>query len=65
MENNMTRMLVGTFVRKALKDIQECPNRGIRNLVDMTLQFSEGRFLQIFFLLFRQCFKMKIVLTMN
>ena len=42
-------MLVETVVKKALKTIKESPERGIRNLVDMALQFSEGRFQQNFF----------------
>ena len=42
-------MLVETVVKKALKSIKESPERGIRNLVDMALQFSEGRFQKNFF----------------
>lgn len=49
MENSMSRMLVATVVKKALKDIKESPERGIRNLVDMALQFSAGRFQKNFF----------------
>lgn len=32
------------MVRKAIKDIRESPKRSIRNLVDMALAFSGGRF---------------------
>ncbi len=49
MEKSMSRMLVETVVKKALKSIKESPERGIRNLVDMALQFSEGRFQINFF----------------
>jgi len=49
MEKTMSRMLVETVVKKALKSIKESPERGIRNLIDMALQFSDGRFQQNFF----------------
>jgi len=49
MEQSMSRILVGTVVRQALQSIKESPERGIRNLVDMALQFSEGRFQKDFF----------------
>ncbi len=49
MEKSMSRILVETVVKKALKSIKDSPERGIRNLVDMALQFSEGRFQQDFF----------------
>ena len=44
MENSVSRILIETTVRQTLKGIQEDPERSIRNLVDMALQFSEGRF---------------------
>lgn len=49
MEKNISRMLVETVVKKAIKGIQDSPERGIRNLVDMALQFSKGRFQKNFF----------------
>lgn len=49
MENSMSRILTEAVVKKALKDIKDSPERGIRNLVDMALQFSEGRFQKSFF----------------
>lgn len=49
MEKNLSGMLVETVVKKALKDIKDNPERGIRNLVDRALQFSTGRFQQNFF----------------
>ena len=49
MENSVSRILIETTVRQTLKGIQEDPERSIRNLVDMALQFSEGRFQNRFF----------------
>lgn len=49
MEKSMSRILVETVVKKAVKNIKESPERGIRNLVDMGLQFSDGRFQKNFF----------------
>lgn len=50
MEKSMSRMLIETVVKKALKSIRDDPERGIRNLIDMALQFSpEGRFQKNFF----------------
>lgn len=46
---NVTHVLIETVVRRTLKDIQDSPKRSIRNLVDMALNFSEGRFQQQFF----------------
>ena len=42
--DNMSRMLIETVVRKTIKDIGESPERSTRNLVDMALHFSGGRF---------------------
>lgn len=49
MQNKTNRVLIETIVRKALKDIQDDPERNTRNLVDMALQFSKGRFQKYFF----------------
>lgn len=49
MENSLSRILIETTVRQTLKGLQEDPKRSIRNLVDMALQFSEGRFQNRFF----------------
>lgn len=49
MENSMSRILIETVVRKTLKDMKENPERSIRNLVDMALHFSDGRFQKNFF----------------
>lgn len=49
METNMPRVLIETIVKKALKEINDSPERSVRNLVDMALNFSEGRFQSRFF----------------
>lgn len=49
MENSISRILVGTAVKEAIKSIKDDSDRGIRNLIDMALQLSEGRFQQNFF----------------
>ena len=49
MENSMSRILVGAVVKNALREMRESPERSIRNLIDMALQFSGGRFQQDFF----------------
>lgn len=49
MENSMSRILIETTVRQTLKGLKENPKRSIRNLVDMALHFSEGRFQSRFF----------------
>lgn len=49
MENNTSRILIETIVRKAIRNIKEEPGRSTRNLVDMALHFSNNRFQQHFF----------------
>ena len=49
MENSMSKLLVGSIVKRTLKEMNEDPDRGIWNLVDMALQFSDGRFQEDFF----------------
>jgi len=41
--------LIETVVRRTLSDIRDCPERTIRNLIDMALHFAEGRFERNFF----------------
>ncbi|MDD3277334.1 MAG: hypothetical protein PHG16_00410 [Lachnospiraceae bacterium] len=48
MKKDMNRMLIETAVRRALKDIPDSPERTVRNLVDLGLNFSKGRFLTKF-----------------
>lgn len=45
----MSRLLIEATVRQALKTLREDPKRSVRNLVDMALQFAEGRFQKDFF----------------
>lgn len=49
MKSNLSRTLIETVVRNTLKDMREDPDRNVRKLVDMALQFSDGRFQQEFF----------------
>ena len=49
MEKNMSRILIETVVKTTLKNLKEDPERSIRNLVDMALHFSDGRFQHSFF----------------
>jgi len=46
---NPSKIIIETMVRKTLKDIKKSPNRAMRNLVDMGLHFSKGRFQTYFF----------------
>lgn len=45
----LSRALIETVIRKGIKDIKESPDRSIRNLIDMGLNFSGGRFQKDFF----------------
>lgn len=49
MENSVNRIMVNTIVKKAIRDIKSDPERTIRNLVDMALQFADSRFQQEFY----------------
>lgn len=49
MTGDTTRVLIETIVRKALREIQDSPERTIRNLVDMAQHFAKGRFQRHFF----------------
>ncbi|MCD8249429.1 MAG: hypothetical protein LUC60_06215 [Lachnospiraceae bacterium] len=49
MADSMSRILIETIVRRTLKDLKDSPERSIRNLVDMALNSSEGRFQRSFF----------------
>lgn len=44
MKKDMNRVLVESTVRRTLKSIQESPERATRNLIDLGLEFSNGRF---------------------
>ncbi len=44
LEKGISQIVIETMVRNALRDIKEDPERSLRNLVDMALHFSKGRF---------------------
>lgn len=44
MQNNLNRLLIENTLRKTINQIKTDPERGIRNAVDMALNFSNGRF---------------------
>ena len=48
-KRDLNHILIETAVRKALKEINSSPKRSIRNLVDLALHFSNGRFQKHFF----------------
>lgn len=41
---SMSQILIRTLVKKTINDIKESPARSTRNLIDMALNFSTGRF---------------------
>ena len=49
MENSVNRIMVNTIVKKAIHDLKTDPDRTVRNLVDMALQFADSRFQQQFY----------------
>lgn len=49
MESNASRAMVETLARKTLREIKNSPHRSSRNLVDLALHFSKGRFQRHFF----------------
>jgi len=49
MEKTMSRILIETVVRSALKNLKEDPERSTRNLVDMAVHFSDNQFKHDFF----------------
>ncbi len=49
MINKTAYVMIRAAVNKGIVDIKENPERGIRNLVDLGVQFAKGRFQQDFF----------------
>ena len=49
MKKSMNEVMVRTIVKKAIRDFKTDPERTIRNLVDMALQFSDSAFQQEFY----------------
>ncbi len=44
MKSNLNRTLIETTIRNSIKQIKNDPERSMRNLIDMALTFSNGRF---------------------
>ena len=49
MENSINRIMVTTILKNAIHDLKSDPERTVRNLVDMALQFADSRFQQEFY----------------
>jgi len=49
MKNILAQTLIETLVRRTIKEVNLSPRRSVRNLVDMALDFSDGRFQRHFF----------------
>lgn len=49
MERTLNKVLIETILRNQLKEMRNNPERSIRNMVDMALEFSDGRFQHRFF----------------
>lgn len=48
-QKQIARALITQAVRKGIKDIQDNPRRGVRNLVELGAQFARGQFQREFF----------------
>lgn len=48
MKRSLNQTLIETTIRNAIRQIKDDPERNIRNLIDMALTFSSGRFQQHF-----------------
>ena len=48
MNNSLNRTLIETTVRNSIKQIKQDPERSMRNLIDMAVSFSNGRFQKYF-----------------
>lgn len=49
MGDTMNRIMVRTIVKKAIRDLKTDPERTVRNLIDMALNFADSRFQQQFY----------------
>ena len=49
MNKSMNEVMVRTIVKKAIRNLKTDPERTIRNLVDMAVQFADSRFQQEFY----------------
>lgn len=57
MVKDVKRVLIETMVRRALKDMESDPERSVRNLVDLALNFAKGRFQKEFLSELHEMFK--------
>lgn len=44
MQRDLNKILIENMLKKAVKDIQNSPGRTVRNLIDLAVNFSKGRF---------------------
>ncbi|MDD3402850.1 MAG: hypothetical protein PHQ72_05765 [Hespellia sp.] len=44
MQSDLNKILIESMLKKAVKDIQSSPGRTVRNLIDLGVNFSKGRF---------------------
>lgn len=44
MQGDLNKVLIESMLKKAVKDVQNSPERTIRNLIDLGVNFSKGRF---------------------
>lgn len=49
LEKTLNKVLIETVLRNQLREMKNNPERSIRNMVDMALEFSDGRFQHRFF----------------
>ena len=47
-QEGLARTIIKTMLNKALRDIESDPDRSIRNLIDLGINFAKGRFQQEF-----------------
>ena len=57
----MTRALIETLARKALRDMKDSPERSMRNFVDLGVHFTEGRFKEDFLMALQEIQSVKMV----
>lgn len=65
LSKSMSEILIRSLVKRAIKDIRESPERSTRNLVDMALNFSNGRFQTHFLKTAQKCCVMNTVPIMD
>lgn len=48
-QETLARTIIETMIRKFFRDIENDPDRSIRNIIDLAINFSKGRFQKEFF----------------